>query len=143
MPVFKDNWGRPRPRETMTFGGENTFQAPFVVSDQGGKSFPCGHCSVGFACCASSLTGPGGNRRSAGSLLEVGLRPFCWVYISVLPGFAVGAHYLSDVLSSAWSVFLVALADGLFASCQATGRNGITEFFVWKYDEKTLEPMVA
>lgn len=105
--VFKDNWGRPRPRDTITFGGENTFQAPFVVSRQGGKSFPCGHCSVGFALCIVAYWA---RREQKKRWLFTG----GWVAALLLGAYlgaarvAVGAHYLSDVLSSAWSVFLVA-----------------------------------
>ena len=105
--IFKDNWGRPRPRETIAFGGEKHYQAPFVLSDQGGKSFPCGHCSVGFSLCVIAMLSRRGSGKRA---LFVG----GWIAALLVGGYlgaarvAVGAHYFSDVLSSAWSVFLVA-----------------------------------
>jgi hypothetical protein len=45
--IFKDHWDRPRPRDVVQFGGP----MPYVIAPmrgQGGASFPCGHCSVGF-----------------------------------------------------------------------------------------------
>ncbi|GAB4170794.1 MAG: hypothetical protein Kow00108_04970 [Calditrichia bacterium] len=47
--VLKDHWGRPRPREIECFGGQKEFyQVLEPAFDQKGKSFPCGHCSMGF-----------------------------------------------------------------------------------------------
>src|SRR5262249_17281468 len=46
--LFKDHWGRPRPRDLTELGGTATYVPPLVPSRQGGASFPCGHCSVGF-----------------------------------------------------------------------------------------------
>ena len=47
--AFKDNWGRPRPRQVEQFGGKEKFE-PVLHFDSAsdGKSFPCGHCSMGF-----------------------------------------------------------------------------------------------
>jgi lipid A 4'-phosphatase len=45
--VFKDHWGRPRPREVVEFGGTMPY-AVAPLRGEGGASFPCGHCSVGF-----------------------------------------------------------------------------------------------
>lgn len=48
--VFKPYWGRPRPREVIELGGQHPYRH-FYLPDFGaqGKSFPCGHCSVGFS----------------------------------------------------------------------------------------------
>jgi membrane-associated PAP2 superfamily phosphatase len=46
--IFKDNWKRPRPRQTITLGGDHAYVPPLRIGPAG-KSFPCGHCSVGFA----------------------------------------------------------------------------------------------
>jgi hypothetical protein len=45
--IFKDHWERPRPRDIIEFAGELPY-APAPLRGEGGKSFPCGHCSVGF-----------------------------------------------------------------------------------------------
>lgn len=47
--VFKDHWGRPRPIDTMNFGGTEVFRHAWDRGQPGqGKSFPSGHASVGF-----------------------------------------------------------------------------------------------
>lgn len=47
--ALKDNWGRPRPRQVEEFGGNERFEPVLRFEpDSGGKSFPCGHCSMGF-----------------------------------------------------------------------------------------------
>ena len=45
--VFKDHWNRPRPRDLIEFGAQWHYAAA-PLRGEGGKSFPCGHCSVGF-----------------------------------------------------------------------------------------------
>ena len=47
--VFKNHWGRPRPRQIENFGGEEKFLAVWVKGvSKRGKSFPSGHASIGF-----------------------------------------------------------------------------------------------
>jgi len=47
--IFKDRWGRPRPRQIQEFGGNWEFREIWQPGVPGkGKSFPCGHCSMGF-----------------------------------------------------------------------------------------------
>ena len=49
--IFKENWGRPRPRECVEFHGESQFKkvwTPNFDNHDGGKSFPSGHASMGF-----------------------------------------------------------------------------------------------
>ena len=46
---LKETWGRPRPRETLPFGGREPYEPIFGMDLVGlGKSFPCGHATVGF-----------------------------------------------------------------------------------------------
>ncbi len=46
---LKENWGRPRPREITEFGGREPFEPVFGLDFTGiGKSFPCGHATMGF-----------------------------------------------------------------------------------------------
>lgn len=100
--VLKDHWGRPRPRETVEFGGEKIYQAPFVISDQGGKSFPCGHCSVVFALVGFAYWFGQTKRTLFWSLLLIALVAG---FIMGMARVAVGAHYLSDVLVSGMVVW--------------------------------------
>lgn len=47
--IFKDHWGRPRPREVIEFGGAYAHERVWEFdASSPGKSFPCGHCSMGF-----------------------------------------------------------------------------------------------
>lgn len=47
--TFKRYWGRPRPRETVIFGGEKPFLPVWKKGKTGeGKSFPSGYPSVGY-----------------------------------------------------------------------------------------------
>jgi membrane-associated PAP2 superfamily phosphatase len=102
--VLKDHWERPRPRDVIELGG----QLPYVAAPlrgEGGKSFPCGHCSVGF------LYGMGWWiwRRSrpswAAASLGVGLATGTALGIGRL---AAGGHFASDIVWSAFLAFGVA-----------------------------------
>jgi len=98
--LFKDHWQHPRPRDLIEFGGPLHYVPSPLIGAEGGASFPCGHCSVGFmfaagwwiwkrrrpAWAAASLAGG----LALGSLLGVGR-------------LAAGAHFLSDIV---WSVLL-------------------------------------
>ncbi|ACL70630.1 phosphatase PAP2 family protein [Halothermothrix orenii] len=47
--IFKDHWGRPRPRDIKEFGGEMEFVHHWVMGNSGkNSSFPSGHASVAF-----------------------------------------------------------------------------------------------
>lgn len=48
--IFKDHWGRFRPRQVEQLGGVHQYVPPLAIGTPGeGKAFPCGHCSVAFA----------------------------------------------------------------------------------------------
>ncbi len=104
--VFKDNWGRPRPRQTVEFGGDMHYAPPLQPRfGQEGRSFTCGHCSVGFSLLAFWFIFKRRHRRLAWlSLLAASLA-------GLLVGaarMAAGGHYLSDVLWSGFVVFFAA-----------------------------------
>jgi lipid A 4'-phosphatase len=98
--LFKDHWQHPRPRDLIEFGGPLHYVPSPLIGTEGGASFPCGHCSVGFmfaagwwiwkrrrpTLAAASLAGG----LALGSLLGVGRM-------------AAGAHFLSDIV---WSALL-------------------------------------
>jgi membrane-associated PAP2 superfamily phosphatase len=94
--VLKENWGRPRPRQTLELGGEQAYLPPLRPDfAANGKSFPCGHCSVGFLPVAAwFLLRPAAPWVARGVLvlaLAIGL-------LSGVGRMAAGGHYLSDVL---------------------------------------------
>ena len=47
--ILKEHWGRPRPREVVEFGGRHSYEPPlWRDAASTGKSFPCGHATMGF-----------------------------------------------------------------------------------------------
>lgn len=114
--VLKDHWGRPRPKQVVEFGGSQQFRpfySPnFFKQPEPSKSFPCGHCSMGFFFFALALIG----KRLNNHVLEWA----GWVSAFGLGGLLglarimQGAHFFSDVLMSAVILWLSALfADWL------------------------------
>jgi membrane-associated PAP2 superfamily phosphatase len=105
--VLKVHWGKPRPRETREFGGRWEYQRLFEKGESGrGKSFPCGHCSMGYFFFAFYFVFKNKRRRLAFLFLLFGL-----IYGSLI-GFsrmAFGGHFPSDVLWAAFIPFLVPL----------------------------------
>jgi lipid A 4'-phosphatase len=100
--VLKDNWERPRPRQSIEFGGERAFEPAFSPTFQCEKcySFVSGHASVGFYFFAFALLSR--NRR--------------WLWLPVIAGgiigtarISLGAHYLSDVVFSGWAMWFSTL----------------------------------
>lgn len=114
--VLKDHWGRPRPKQVTEFGGAQQFRpfyAPnFFKQPEPSKSFPCGHCSMGFFFFALALIGKRMNNKAlewTGWSLAFGLGGLLG-----LARIIQGGHFLSDVLMSALILWLSALfADWL------------------------------
>jgi lipid A 4'-phosphatase len=96
--VFKDHWGRPRPHHIHELGGTQDYVPPLAFSAHGnGKSFPCGHSSVGFMLGAFFMIWLRRRRILAWSALTGSL-----VFGTLLGigRMASGDHFLSDVV---WS----------------------------------------
>ena len=99
--ILKPFWGRPRPADTVIFGGKEPYRNVFQPAGPGGgKSFVCGHCANAFAI-ASGVSFfpycPG----LAGLFLGAGLT------MGALGSFAriaQGGHYLSDTV---WAGIIV------------------------------------
>ncbi len=99
--LLKDHWNHPRPREVVEFGGALRYVPTPLPGREGGASFPCGHCAVGF------LYGIGwwiwrGHRARALASLSVGLLAGGLLGVGRM---AAGAHFLSDILWSALLAF--------------------------------------
>jgi lipid A 4'-phosphatase len=109
--ILKDHWGRPRPRQTVEFGGQYKYVQPLVPSPSHTprKSFPCGHCSVGYLYAAGWWLWRRSHPRWAAVSLALGLS------IGTLLGIgrmAAGAHFLSDAI---WSALIAyGIAHGLY-----------------------------
>jgi membrane-associated PAP2 superfamily phosphatase len=97
--IFKDHWDRSRPRDIVEFGGELHY-SPAPLRGEGGKSFPCGHCSVGFLYAAGWWVWR--RRRPALALASVAAGAITGCALGV-GRMAAGGHFLSDV---AWSALI-------------------------------------
>lgn len=104
--VFKDHYGRPRPRQTIEFGGDLPYRPLFEPGPSGeGKSFPSGHAAMGFYWLAFSVLYWNRNRRRAWGFGILGLGH------GLLMGWGrtvQGGHWVGDVLWSAGMVYLSA-----------------------------------
>ncbi len=105
--VFKDNWGRPRPNQVEALGGTKDYLPPLMIGERGkGKSFPCGHSSVGYMLGVFFLIW----RRSRPRLAWAALAGA--IVLGTLIGvgrMTAGDHFLSDVIWSAVFAYGIAL----------------------------------
>ena len=105
--LLKDHTGRPRPREITEFGGSEKF---ICVCEKGatneGKSFPCGHCSMGFYLAIPYLFLRNRKKVLAYSVLGLGIG---YGIIIGIARMMAGGHFASDVLWAGLIVWLVAL----------------------------------
>lgn len=106
--ILKDNWGRPRPRDITEFGGKYAYESPLEYDNSSpGKSFPCGHATMGFFFYALAFVA---GRKSR-------LRFFVLTVFATLFGSAIGfarmaqgGHFLSDVIWAGALIYLVSFA---------------------------------
>ncbi len=104
--ILKDHFGRPRPREVTLFGGSYEFQPLGRPGTPGrGKSFPCGHASMGFFWLGLALHFRRQQPRGAWMLAGFGL---AFGIVIGIARMAQGGHWLSDVLWSAVFVYFTA-----------------------------------
>jgi lipid A 4'-phosphatase len=105
--IFKDHWGRPRPREVIELGGQERFLPVWAKgSDPQAKSFPCGHCAIGFYLGVPWLVLRRRRRALALGFLAAGL---AWGATLGAARMMAGGHFLSDVVWAGGMVWLVAL----------------------------------
>jgi lipid A 4'-phosphatase len=101
--VFKDQWGRARPRDVVEFGGERQFTPAVVISDQCERncSFTAGHPSAVFALVAFAFLATRRRKAAIAAAIMAGS-------LVGLGRILQGGHFLSDVIFS--GVFVVAIA---------------------------------
>lgn len=117
--VLKDHWGRPRPRQVIEFGGTQPFhpiyEPHFTLGPDQYKSFPCGHCTMGFYFIGFIFLGKRLNNRIlfwSGVILTLGLG----IVLSITR-MGQGGHFFSDTAASALIMWLTTyLCDWLIFS---------------------------
>jgi membrane-associated PAP2 superfamily phosphatase len=101
--LLKDHWGRPRPKQTIEFGGKQPyrpFYSPnFFHQPEPSKSFPSGHAAMGFYFLTLGLVG-WRYRNKTLFFLGIAIAVLFGGTLSIVR-IAQGAHFFSDVLSSA------------------------------------------
>lgn len=118
--VFKDHYGRPRPNQTVEFGGTLPFHRLFEPGVGGtGKSFPSGHASMGFYWLGLFIFFWQNRQKTAWAFGALGL-----VHGGLMGwGRTVqGGHWASDVLWSAGCVYLTCWTLHLFL-CRRSPRS--------------------
>jgi len=106
--ILKDQWGRPRPRNVIEFGGSYEYE-PLLTMDResDGKSFPCGHATMGFYLFVPWFLLRHSRRILAGVSLALGIGAGALIgYIRMIQG----GHFASDVLIAGILVYLTAFA---------------------------------
>jgi membrane-associated PAP2 superfamily phosphatase len=106
--VFKQNWGRPRPKDIVELGGDRAFLPVWEKGEKGmGNAFASGHAAMAFYLFVPWFLARRRDRRKGMLWLLAGL-----VYGSLMgvARMAQGAHFPSDIIWSAGFVYLTALA---------------------------------
>ena len=96
--------GRPRPRDIVEFGGKYQYEAPLQIDGSSpGKSFPCGHATMGFYFYAIGFILRSRHRYLSSIIM----------LLSSLYGSAIGlarvlqgGHFVSDVVWAGSLIFL-------------------------------------
>lgn len=101
--VFKENFGRARPRHIEEFNGKREFTGAFTISDQCKRncSFSSGHAAMGYFLTAIAYTT---NLLYFNRIYLIGIVFGSLVGLSRI---VMGGHFLSDVLASAFVVLFL------------------------------------
>lgn len=108
--IFKEHWGRPRPKQVIEFGGQQPFrpyyEPNFFHQPEPSKSFTCGHCTMGFYFFSLALVA---RRLKWKKTVWTAFITAFVLGISLSLGRIVqGGHFLSDTLVSALIMWLTA-----------------------------------
>lgn len=101
--LFKPYWGRPRPRQVTSFGGQYDYRPFYRPGTPGkGQSFPCGHCTMGYVFVSLLAL----RRRAPGAAIAGAVFGLGYGSLLGVCRIVQGAHFVTDVL---WSLGIVAL----------------------------------
>jgi lipid A 4'-phosphatase len=106
--LFKEQWGRPRPREVVQFGGTKEFLHPWQKGiAHKGRSFPSGHSAAAFYLTAPFFVYRRRKPRTAAYWMAGGL---VFGMLMSIARITQGGHFLSDTLWAWGIVHLTAVA---------------------------------
>lgn len=118
--VFKDGWGRPRPREIVQFGGNKFFLQPWQKGVSGqGRSFPSGHASAAFFLIAPFFIYRRRSPRCGRFWLMGGIS---FGILMSIARIAQGGHFLSDTV---WAFGMIYLTGLLLSVAMGLDRDEI------------------
>ncbi|MFC1898446.1 phosphatase PAP2 family protein [Candidatus Cloacimonadota bacterium] len=104
--ILKDNWGRPRPRDIIEFEGNYNYEKVLEIDPSSrGKSFPCGHASMGFYLMTLFFIFRRNKKLIAYVFLLIGIS---YGGLIGLARIVQGGHFASDVIWAGGLVYLVA-----------------------------------
>lgn len=99
--ILKEYWGRPRPVDTVEFGGQQQYRRVLQPGTPGaGKSFTCGHCAMAFSVVSGAAFYP---LYPTAALAAVAVGTAYGIVMGIAR-IAQGGHFPTDVL---WSGILV------------------------------------
>ena len=105
--IFKDHWGRPRPREVTQFGDTEPFLPVWYKGNaEQGNSFPSGHAAMGFYVLASFFILRRRHNGWATAFLATGV---VYGLLMGLGRMIQGGHFASDVLWSGGFIYICGL----------------------------------
>jgi lipid A 4'-phosphatase len=107
--ILKSYWGRPRPADVVSLGGNWEFRKVGQIGTPGrGKSFSCGHCSMAFATASVAAFYPMHPVVGAAALMG----GIAFGVVTGVARMAQGGHFATDVL---WSgVVILSLIAALY-----------------------------
>lgn len=107
---FKQNFGRPRPKQLIQFGGDQAFHAVGALGTGLAEhaSFPSGHAAAAFYTMSPGFLLMARRRRAAGrACFAAGLMFGMFVGASRI---VQGGHFLSDVVASSGIIYFTGVA---------------------------------
>jgi membrane-associated PAP2 superfamily phosphatase len=105
--ALKEHWGRPRPRDTVEFSGEQQYRPAYSPGPGHFTSFCSGHvAAAGFTCVFFSVW----RRRRPRLALAVLAGAVVYTVLMALARVGVGAHFPSD---AAWAAAITAVVAAL------------------------------
>lgn len=140
--VFKEHLHRPRPVQTLEFGGRQVFRSVGEPDDQaGGKSFPSGHASMGFYWLGLFVYCWNRNRVLAWIFGVLGLLHGSMMGVGRM---AQGGHWFSDVLWAAGFVYITGwVLHYILMSPEGLSRRGNRKLTPVPQSSPELDPAMG